>query len=179
MDTWATRVNKIKDEDDKGDKEFDCKLDEKRDIVYGSGTWDGVSRTEAMMMRRGVAMHQFFDDTMETQRKQGTNNEAPDNFGQLKDEITSVNEKLVQMTKIIKENSEQQDNETTSIIKDTTFLKKQFAELKEVVEGNDLKSLNAKLKRVIQTQKDTAKEVSGIKGQLNLVYGKTFFDRKK
>ena len=179
MDTWAKRLNSIKDEDDEGDKEFDFKLHEKRDIVCGSGTWGGVSRTEAMMMRRRVAMHQFFDDIMETQTKQGVNKETSENFGQIKNEITGVDDKLFQLIKVMQEKSEQQDYEMTRFNKETTVLKKQLAELKEVVEGNHLKSVKAELKKDIQTQKDTAKEVSEIKGQLNTVYGMKFFDRKE
>ena len=162
-DTWATRVNNIKDEDDKGDKDISLKVAENNDFV--------TDRTEAMKIRRGVAEQQSYDYTMENQGKCRAIKETSDNFGQSKDEISSINQKLMQLTKIIQENREKQDRETM-------FYRKEFATLKEAVEGNDSRS-QTELKRVIQAQKDAVKEVSGIKGQLNMLYGKKFFDRKK
>ena len=97
---------------------------------------------------------------------------CPCDFGELKGEITRVNEKLVQLTKSIQEKFEQQDNETT-------VFKRQEADLKKLDHVKDMTSLMVQLKSVIQTQKDAAEEVSDIKRQLNMVYGKKFFDRKK
>ena len=163
-DTWATRVNNIKDEDDKSDKDLSMKLGENNDFV--------PDRTEAMKMRRGIAEQQSYGYTMENQGKRGAIKDTSANFGQSKEEISSINQKLIQLTKIIQEIREKQDCETMS-------LKKEMATLKEVVEVNDLRSLKPELKGAIQAQKDAAKEVSGIKGQLNMLYGRKFFDHKQ
>ena len=58
-------------------------------------------------------------------------------------------------------------------------------ELKNLVEDIDMQSLKAELKTAVQKQKDSVKsclsnkkEVAEIKGQLKMVYGKKFFERK-
>ena len=66
---------------------------------------------------------------MEKQDKHGSSNETSIN-----DEITSLNEKLVILTKSM----QQQGNEMTSLTKELT-------KLKEVVEASDLKPLKAEL----------------------------------
>ena len=67
-----------------------------------------------------------------------------------------------------------------------TALEKDFADLKEVLEDESIKSLKAEMKDNSQIQKDCIKsnlsikkEISEVKQQLYMVYGKEFFNRKK
>ena len=128
-------MNNVKDGKDKGDKELDLMRRDKKDFLSYSGALDRTNRTKAMSMGQAVAMHQSYDDRKE-QGKGGPIKETSESYVQLKDEITSVSEKLLQLTKIVQEKLERQDNETAT-------LKKKFAELGQVVAGNDRKSLKA------------------------------------
>ena len=67
-----------------------------------------------------------------------------------------------------------------------TTLEKDFADLKEVLEDESIKSLKAEMKDNSQIQKDCIKsnlsiknEISEVKQQLYMVYGREFFNRRK
>ena len=99
----------------------------------------------------------------------GSLTKKPENLGMSREIANNVNKTLIELTQAI-----QGQNEEILTLK------------REILELNNLKSLEQELKNAIQVQKDgiksyhiMKKEVSTIKDYLQMVYGKKCFDRKK
>ena len=67
-----------------------------------------------------------------------------------------------------------------------TALEKDFADLKEILEDESIRALKAEMRENSQIQKDYIKcyhsiknEISEVKEQLYMVYGREFFNRRK
>ena len=157
---WARRVSNIKIEADASPR---------------------FLRTKRDMTRRGISIHQCSIDTIEKQENLVTGLKATRSFGQGNDEITSINRNPVELDQTIQGQNERFEKQNIEIM----ILKKELEELKKVIEDSDMRSLKTELKNVLQMQKDAVnsnlsikKEFSGIKRQLNMVYGTKFFDPK-
>ena len=100
-------------------------------------------------------------------------------IGSLRGSLDKLNEKMIEVATINQGKFEHLDNEIATVRKD-------LANLKEVVEDENIKSLKVEMKNNSQIQKDCIKsnlsiksEISSVKEQLYMVYGREFFNRRK
>lgn len=93
------------------------------------------------MTRQVAARYHSSVDTKVKREKDGATRETTENFGQSKDDMTCVNEKLAQLTKTIEKyitRIEEQDKETVKLKKEVAELKSGNKKCKE--EENERKS---------------------------------------
>ena len=100
-------------------------------------------------------------------------------IGLLRESLENLNEKTIEFATMSEEKFEHLDNKMKTVEKD-------LADLKEVLEDENIKSLKVEMKNNSQMQKNCIKsnlsiknEISAVKEQLYMVYGREFFNRKR
>ena len=149
--TWATRVNSFTRGDDGNDESESISIKD-TGCEANLKTLPGSFETEKDMMEK---------------------------IGLLRESLENLNEKTIEFATMSEEKFEHLDNKMKTVEKD-------LADLKEVLEDENIKSLKVEMKNNSQMQKNCIKsnlsiknEISAVKEQLYMVYGREFFNRKR
>ena len=149
--TWATRFNSFTRVDDGNDESESISIKD-TGCEANSGPLSESFETKEDMMEKN---------------------------GSLRGSLDELNEKMIEFATMNQKKFEHLDNKITIVEKD-------LVDLKEVLEEENIESLKVEMKNNSQIQKDCIKsnlsiknEISVVKEQLYMVYGREFFNRRK